>query len=245
MAKEGDFKRMDLKVSANCCDGCKKKVKKALISIDGVVGTHVHVSEPKVTVISNSNIDVQILIKKLGKVGKPAEIWPSEDRTVDSEQNKDESSAKVVESAASGAKKNGKGADGGNKSKTTDKSNENESKKGKKKDPKGEGASNDSTSEVTKIVNPPPQVNCTISPGIVHTGDNVASDRQCYIPGPSMATPLHYIICAYPGQLPFNVENHYYNQIPVSHQPRPVRSQELKFPDYYSDDDESVGCRLI
>ncbi|XP_058103700.1 heavy metal-associated isoprenylated plant protein 36-like [Magnolia sinica] len=245
MAKEGDFKRVDLKVSANCCEGCKKKVKKALMNIDGVVGTHVHVSEPKVTVVGN--VDVQILIKKLAKVGKPTEIWPGEDRTVDNKQKKDESSAKVVEQDESGAKKKEKGVDGGNKSETTDKINENESKKGKKKDPKGDGAStsmNDSTSETMKTVNPPPQVNCTISPGIVHRDCDVASDRQCFMPGPSMVATPYYIIDASPAHLPFNVDDGYYHHMPVSHQPPPVRSPEPMFPDYYSDD-ESIGCSVM
>ncbi|OVA03082.1 Heavy metal-associated domain [Macleaya cordata] len=71
-AKEVDLKRVELKVSVNCCEGCKRKVKKLLQSIEGVLKTEIDSSEPKVTVLGN--VDPQILIKKLGKSGKQAEL---------------------------------------------------------------------------------------------------------------------------------------------------------------------------
>ncbi|URD98232.1 Heavy-metal-associated domain [Musa troglodytarum] len=75
MAKEDELKRVELKVSVNCCEGCKRKVLKAL-SIKGVLRTEIHPTLPKLTVIGN--VDVGILIKKLSKVGKSAELLSDE-----------------------------------------------------------------------------------------------------------------------------------------------------------------------
>ncbi|KAH1206620.1 Heavy metal-associated isoprenylated plant protein 36 [Glycine max] len=61
MANEVDFK-IELKVSANCCEGSKRKVKKAL-------------RNPEVL----GNVNPHILIKKLQKVGKHAELWSYEE----------------------------------------------------------------------------------------------------------------------------------------------------------------------
>ncbi|XP_073127975.1 heavy metal-associated isoprenylated plant protein 35 [Henckelia pumila] len=62
-----------LKVSIHC-QGCKRKVKKVLQSIEGVYTTSIDSQQQKVTVIGN--IDPQTLVKKLIKTGRPAEIWP-------------------------------------------------------------------------------------------------------------------------------------------------------------------------
>ncbi|OIW13359.1 hypothetical protein TanjilG_02879 [Lupinus angustifolius] len=56
------------------CDGCKKKVKKVLQGIDGVYTTYVDSGQHKVTV--TGNVDAEILIKKLERTGKFAELWP-------------------------------------------------------------------------------------------------------------------------------------------------------------------------
>ncbi|OMO98526.1 hypothetical protein CCACVL1_04206 [Corchorus capsularis] len=71
MAKETDLEKIELKVSVNCCDGCKKKVKKALQSVEGVLKIEVDPQQPKVTVLGK--VDPQKLIKRLSKVGKQAE----------------------------------------------------------------------------------------------------------------------------------------------------------------------------
>ncbi|KAL0414725.1 UNVERIFIED_CONTAM: Heavy metal-associated isoprenylated plant protein 35 [Sesamum radiatum] len=62
-----------LKVSIHC-QGCKRKVKKVLQSIEGVYTTDIDSQQQKVTV--TGNIDAQTLIKKLVKTGKHAELWP-------------------------------------------------------------------------------------------------------------------------------------------------------------------------
>ncbi|KAF5465486.1 hypothetical protein F2P56_015493 [Juglans regia] len=61
-----------LKVSLHC-EGCKRKVKKVLQSIDGVFSTTFDSQQYKVTV--TGNVRVETLIKKLVKTGKRAEIW--------------------------------------------------------------------------------------------------------------------------------------------------------------------------
>ncbi|XP_041008696.1 heavy metal-associated isoprenylated plant protein 35-like [Juglans microcarpa x Juglans regia] len=62
-----------LKVSLHC-DGCKRKVKKVLQSIEGVFSITFDSQQYKVTV--TGNVTVETLIKKLVKTGKRAEIWP-------------------------------------------------------------------------------------------------------------------------------------------------------------------------
>ncbi|EHA8591541.1 heavy metal-associated isoprenylated plant protein 32 [Cocos nucifera] len=63
-----------LKVNIHC-DGCKKKVKKLLHKIEGVYLTNIDAEQGKVTV--SGNVDPAILLKKLNKAGKHAELWGS------------------------------------------------------------------------------------------------------------------------------------------------------------------------
>ncbi|CAL0330658.1 unnamed protein product [Lupinus luteus] len=62
-----------LKVSIHC-EGCRRKVKKILRSIDGVFTTTIDPQQQKVTV--TGSVGVETLIRKLAKAGKHAEIWP-------------------------------------------------------------------------------------------------------------------------------------------------------------------------
>ncbi|KAI8561635.1 hypothetical protein RHMOL_Rhmol04G0355900 [Rhododendron molle] len=62
-----------LKVSIHC-EGCKRKVKKVLQSIDGVYTTTIDSQQHKATV--TGNVKAETLIKKLVKTGKHAELWP-------------------------------------------------------------------------------------------------------------------------------------------------------------------------
>ncbi|KAL9325535.1 hypothetical protein ACSQ67_006180 [Phaseolus vulgaris] len=64
-----------LKVSIHC-EGCRRKVKKVLQSIDGVFTTTVDAQQQKVTV--TGSVGVETLIRKLAKAGKHAEIWPED-----------------------------------------------------------------------------------------------------------------------------------------------------------------------
>ncbi|KAK2358270.1 heavy metal-associated isoprenylated plant protein [Trifolium repens] len=62
-----------LKVSIHC-EGCKRKVKKVLQSIEGVFTTTIDPQQQKVTV--TGNVAVETLIRKLAKAGKHAEVLP-------------------------------------------------------------------------------------------------------------------------------------------------------------------------
>ncbi|KAK7277194.1 hypothetical protein RIF29_18345 [Crotalaria pallida] len=93
------FQKIELIVSANCCEGCKRKVKKALRNIEGVLKTNIDPIQPKVTVLGNVN--PQILIKKLLKVGKHAELGSYDEVVVKPErketvENKAETLVAVV-----------------------------------------------------------------------------------------------------------------------------------------------------
>ncbi|KAK7292279.1 hypothetical protein RIF29_08057 [Crotalaria pallida] len=56
------------------CEGCRRKVKKVLRSIDGVFTTTIDPQLQKVTV--TGSVGVETLIRKLLKAGKRAEVWP-------------------------------------------------------------------------------------------------------------------------------------------------------------------------
>ncbi|KAF0899500.1 hypothetical protein E2562_019983 [Oryza meyeriana var. granulata] len=72
MAKEQDeLKSVELKVSVNCCDGCRSKVLKAL-NLKGVLRTEVHPTAGRVAVVGD--VDANRLVKRLAKVGKIAEV---------------------------------------------------------------------------------------------------------------------------------------------------------------------------
>lgn len=67
------YQTVALKVSIHC-EGCKKKVKRVLQSIEGVYKTDVDIQQHKVVVVGNVSVDA--LVKKLVKTGKHAEPWP-------------------------------------------------------------------------------------------------------------------------------------------------------------------------
>ncbi|KAF3324673.1 Copper transport protein ATX1 [Carex littledalei] len=67
------YQTMALKVSIHC-EGCKRKVKKVLHSIEGVYHTAIDIRQQKVIVIGN--VDPNSLVRKLNKTGKHAELWP-------------------------------------------------------------------------------------------------------------------------------------------------------------------------
>uniref|UniRef100_A0A0D3G0B4 HMA domain-containing protein n=1 Tax=Oryza barthii TaxID=65489 RepID=A0A0D3G0B4_9ORYZ len=87
MAREEELKRVDLKVNVSCCEGCRRKVMKA-ISLKGVLRTEINPSLDKVTVVGD--VDSRVLVKKLSKVGKIAEVMapPPSSTAAPSEEGK-------------------------------------------------------------------------------------------------------------------------------------------------------------
>ncbi|XP_039048732.1 heavy metal-associated isoprenylated plant protein 34-like isoform X2 [Hibiscus syriacus] len=63
-----------LKVNIQCsCDGCKQKIRKLLQKVDGVYSCSINADQGKITV--SGNVDPAVLIKKLQKSGKHAQLW--------------------------------------------------------------------------------------------------------------------------------------------------------------------------
>ncbi|KAG9447357.1 hypothetical protein H6P81_013485 [Aristolochia fimbriata] len=255
MSKEPELKAIELKVSVHCCDGCKRKVKKALQTIEGVVRTEIHSSLPKVTV-EVRKVDAQILIKKLGKIGKPAELWTN---------------GNGAESAQKNSKPNTKEGDDHNEKKSsnnkeecpsgsTEKSNKNENsgkeshveKEGKKdkKEVKDGGTSRTSSQQdqVDKTVVPSPAEDCVIRPGIVHyTGEAQCGTGTIPYPQHAVAPPpylpnTYYMITPYSAPPLFYVQDPFYRDI-SSTTPR-VPPPEPMLADYF-DDEDSVGCSIM
>ncbi|KAK9136911.1 hypothetical protein Sjap_007505 [Stephania japonica] len=81
MATEGklpgqlQYRTWVLKVSIHC-EGCKRKVKKVLQSVEGVYTVTFDAQKHKVTVVGD--VEADTLIKKLVKTNKHAELWPEE-----------------------------------------------------------------------------------------------------------------------------------------------------------------------
>ncbi|KAG9444763.1 hypothetical protein H6P81_016103 [Aristolochia fimbriata] len=99
-----------LKVSIHC-EGCKKKVKKVLQSVEGVYTTTIDSQQHKVTV--TGNVDADTLIKRLLKSGKVAELLPEKSEKKDKKQSKSGGKGKAkeansTEDGVNDAKKNPK-----------------------------------------------------------------------------------------------------------------------------------------
>ncbi|MED6144935.1 hypothetical protein PIB30_020231 [Stylosanthes scabra] len=83
-----------LKVSIHC-DGCRRKVKKVLQSIDGVFTTKIDQQEQKVTV--TGIVTVETLLRKLLRAGKHAEIWPENISVKENNNNNNKSNKEKLE----------------------------------------------------------------------------------------------------------------------------------------------------
>ncbi|XP_059309770.1 heavy metal-associated isoprenylated plant protein 37-like isoform X2 [Lycium ferocissimum] len=89
MTKDENFKLLKFQ---NCvlrvnmhCDGCKQKVKKLLQRIEGVYQVNVDAGQQKVTVCGS--VDSGILIKKLFRAGKHAELWSKKNNQNQNQNN--------------------------------------------------------------------------------------------------------------------------------------------------------------
>ncbi|XP_030532671.1 heavy metal-associated isoprenylated plant protein 36-like [Rhodamnia argentea] len=107
-AKGGDgmpgalkYQTWTLKVPIHC-EGCSRKVKRVLHSIDGVFTISVDSQQHKVEV--TGDVDSETLIKKLTKSGKQAELWPDqkEKKSSGKSKNKDNKQEKPKDSDDAG-----------------------------------------------------------------------------------------------------------------------------------------------
>ncbi|XP_030536173.2 heavy metal-associated isoprenylated plant protein 32-like isoform X2 [Rhodamnia argentea] len=111
MSKEEILKIQTCVLKVNIhCDGCKQKIKKILQKIDGVFKTTIDSEQGKVTVLGN--VDPALLIKKLTKSGKHAEIWGAQKPN---NINKNNNQSHLSNQLKNMQIDNGKGGGGNNK----------------------------------------------------------------------------------------------------------------------------------
>ncbi|CBI21235.3 hypothetical protein VitviT2T_022094 [Vitis vinifera] len=255
MAKEVDLKKVELKVTVNCCDGCKRKVKKVLQSIEGVLKTEIDPLQPKVTVVGN--VDPKILIKKLQRCGKQAEIWSSGNQNA-GKQNKetDTALAKEKEKSKSGceeAKCSDSSATANEKSKESSKGGDGGENKDSKKEQKESNScdnTNSTSLKLTKSENSPlpPQVNFTMHPSMLHETGNIRSCTQhCCMVEPCAITLPYYAIHSYtapaPTLVPTCCSQGLYNLERSVSQP-PLQTPVAHVGDYFSVEN-TVGCCVM
>ncbi|KAJ3708496.1 hypothetical protein LUZ61_012201 [Rhynchospora tenuis] len=237
MAKaEEEVQRVDFKVHVNCCDGCKRKVKKAL-EIKGVLRTEIHQSLPKVTVIGN--FDVRILLKRLAKVGKTAEIIPAEEtkKPPKEEKNKSKDSGEKEKSKEEKASKHKSKPEDGEKSKET-KNDEKDDKKSKNKEDDKEAKENkDGNSIYPMMVTAIP--NFTMNPSMVSSNAPPVYYQMVPMPCYSMDNP-------YSRPIQYGYRENGYYEAPLNRRipPPPVHSQATAFTEYF-DEDNTASCHVM
>ncbi|KAL3648699.1 hypothetical protein CASFOL_005102 [Castilleja foliolosa] len=187
-----------LKVSIHC-QGCKRKVKKVLQSIEGVYTTDIDSQQHKVTV--TGNVNPQTLVKKLVKSGKHAELWPEKPAAGEGKKANDSKSSENSEdeqdknNVNSGSKVKFAGADNVTvenkppKNLAGEKPPELEQKGGggKKKKKKRKGNKNQSNSNAGAAPNSAPAVTGLETP---HVGFTQATAEQINVGPPQGA--CHY-----------------------------------------------------
>ncbi|EEF49292.1 heavy metal-associated isoprenylated plant protein 35 [Ricinus communis] len=254
MSKEADLKKIELKVSVICCDGCKRKVKKILQGIEGVLKTEIDPIQPRVTVLGN--VDPQILIRKLQKAGKQAELCSLGSQNAGKEKKeadiapvsiKEKETPKSESVQAKSSETLGNATDKTKEAKSTGKEGEN---KAPKNDQKEAGSNvNSLIPEVVKKENPAPpqpQASETKYPNMFQDLSNVCTWNQyCYKVEPYAVAMPYYAIPSYTvAPLPPTCYGQEY-----LNQERPVFQPQFQTPaarvgDYFSDEN-TVGCHVM
>ncbi|EHA8591872.1 hypothetical protein COCNU_contig68886640G000010 [Cocos nucifera] len=220
------------------------------LSVKGVLETEIHPALPRVTV--TGNIDARVLVKKLAKIGKPAEILPEETQ----KQQKEESNSDTRDKKAEMASEKEKASDieKAKESNGTETSNFC-CKDSNKKDEKGEVKSIDSKdpflpAELAKSLFPPivtavPQMNCAVAPSMVQNSAYLMASHAgvSYPVEPVAVLMPYYTMNAYSSPQPYCIRDHYYFEPPVHHSP-PVQSQAMGFADYFNEDN-TAGCNIM
>ncbi|WOL11491.1 hypothetical protein Cni_G20254 [Canna indica] len=224
MAKEDDLKRIELRVSVNCCEGCNRKVLKAL-SIKGVLRVEIHSDESRVAVIGN--VDGKILIKRLSKVGKGAEITISPEATQKPKCKEEEEEMKKKKPDEPNEKERDK-EENKNKSSSAETESKN-SGNGDERKKEGKEISAKSTAYealMSKSSNPAMEL--------------MASQARAGQPTEPIAFPIPcYAISAYPAPSPCCFSGHHCYEMPLRQPPA-----SATFGSYY-DGNESVGCGIM
>ncbi|CAN6240883.1 unnamed protein product [Urochloa humidicola] len=259
MAREEELKRIDLKVNVSCCEGCRRKVMKA-ISLKGVLRTEIQPSQDRVTVVGD--VDARVLVKKLSKVGKIAEVLPpplapsSDNDKRREEGSGDKPAAPAEEEKSSKSKDDGKGA-GADKAAAAC---EEECKKCTQKAARdrgddvgsgdvhhagGKDASGKDGGDADGFggkasLAPAPQV--------------VQMQQHFHRAEPPMVVPVHVPAAYYPpAPAPAPYYGGYYAMppppmpmpMPMGACRRQLRPQPSRFDEDYFNDDNTVGCRVM
>ncbi|KAL5793566.1 hypothetical protein ACOSP7_002160 [Xanthoceras sorbifolium] len=258
MAKEAELKKIELKVFVNCCDGCKRKVKKALRGIEGVLKTEIDPLQPKVTVLGSA--DPEILIKRLLRIGKQAEFWSSDNQNAGKERKevdmpvkleigKPKSECEQAEPLDPCVKTTDKIKESNNGGKRTSK---NEAKAKDKEEKAKESSVNPSIPEVIKTENPVTQLpvsemNFGMYPNIRDAGNVRTQAQYCYMVEPYPITVPYYAIPSYPVHpLPHPTccgQGYFCHDRPPVYQPQ-FQAPTTQVGDYFSDEN-TVGCSVM
>lgn len=207
--------------------------------------TEIDPLQPKVTVLGN--VDPQILIKKLLKVGKQPETWSYGNQNA-GKQKKEAEMAVTNEKGKpkTGCDQKAKCPDSKDKIReSTDGGDGNKNIAVKKDQKEMEGTVSSSSFQVIKN-EIHPEVNCTAIeyPSLLHDRANVKSltHTQCYyMVGPSVITLPYHAIPSHmaPPLLPTCCGEEYYNYgRPISQPPA------TRIGDYFSDEN-TVGCHVM
>lgn len=213
--------------------------------------TEIDPLQPKVTV--TGNVDPKILIKKLLKAGKQAELWDTGNQSATKELKVDTPVTNEKEKSKPECEK-AKTSDSCGKA--TDKEKEskngrdgNRDKAAKKEDKVKESAANSSIPEVIKNENPlplQPQMNYIMYPKTLPEVDNIKTQTQyCYMVEPYPISVPYY---AMPSYATHPLPPTFYGQ-PYYCQERQVFQPMYQAPvtrvgDYFSDEN-TVGCSVM
>jgi hypothetical protein len=213
--------------------------------ISGVLKTEIDPLQPKVTVLGN--VDPQILIKKLLKVGKQPETWKSYGNQNAGREKKEAEMAVTNEKGKpkTGGCQQEECPDSNDKIKvSTDGGDGNKNIAVEKDQKEREGSVSSSSSQVVKKeIHPEVEVNCTGYTSLLHDRGNVKTltHTQCYnMVGPSVITLPYYAIPSHMAPLlPTCYGEEYYNcGRPISQPPA------ARIGDYFSDENP-VGCHVM
>ncbi|KAF0892588.1 hypothetical protein E2562_016879 [Oryza meyeriana var. granulata] len=266
MAREEELKRVDLKVNVSCCEGCRRKVMKA-ISLKGVLRTEIHPSLDKVTVVGD--VDSRVLVKKLVKVGKIAEVMaPPPPPAASSEEGKksdggnggDKPAAPADEkSARKDEGKDGKGdkaaackqecnkCTAGKEAARADEADRAGGKKTASKDSAAKSSDVDGNSDGlgAKISAPDHAAAAAAATAVVDYQYHHHYNR----PEPAMVVPVHVPYYA-ANATPYYTGAGYYPMPPTMPMPMPrhppqLRPQQSRFDEDFFNEDNTVGCYVM
>ncbi|KAL6651371.1 hypothetical protein ACP70R_010296 [Stipagrostis hirtigluma subsp. patula] len=245
MAREEELKRVDLKVNVSCCEGCRRKVMKAM-SLKGVLRTEIQPSHDRVTVVGD--VDVKVLVKKLARIGKIAEVLPPPS---DDGKRRDDGGKKDTDKAAPAvAEEKSKGKDDGKA--TGDKAAK--APAGCDKCDKcahaaaraGDAGDHADGKAPSKDAAAPKGIDGGDKPA---AADHAAAQAQQYHHSyhraePAMVVPVHVPPYYAPPAAPYYG---YYGMPPprMAMPMRPLRPQPSRFDEDYFNDDNTVGCHVM